>query len=293
MKKLIILTVAFTFTFAALSSAERTKEFEKQFKKQKETYRFSPKVDTMFTVEGEFPLPTGYQWGRIDKMNDYQKYVANLPIWHSSMYAIDWYKEIVFNSDELSRVVHITWNGGQYREIAFPVRILSEYLLYKNKKDKFESYPVNGESINYNKWLKGKPLYNSRMELFFQEEPNKKEDNEKEYFTMVNFALNSLNFKSLITASEPVQTKELMPGDFFLATNSKFKDGVMYFVMHYIVGEDGKKKYVVATGCPKACDFHIPLFNNDKNNPFITIDQIENLAGKFPNYGFYRFKAVK
>lgn len=292
MKKIIIFSIALMLIFSSISLAERTKEFEEQLKKQKEEYRFFPQVDTMYTIEGEFPLPENYQWAKTDDMNDYQKWIANFPIWHSSMYAVDWYRKKIIDSKNLSRVVHITWNGGQYREIAFPVRILSEYLLKKNQMEKFDIAPKNGEAITYKKWLKGKPLYNARMELFFQEDV-KKEDNTTEFFNMVNFALNSMNFNSLIQSSIQIETKNLKPGDFFLATDSKFKDGVMYFVMHYIIGDDGQKKYVVATGCPKACDFHIPLFHNDKNNPFVTIDEIENLAQNYPNYGFYRFKAIK
>lgn len=292
MKKLILLTLTFVFAFAAVSLAERTPEFEEKLKKHKEIYRFFPKVDTMYTIEGEFPLPENYHWGDIDKMNDYQKYIADFPIWNRYISAVNWYRNKIIDADSLSRVVHITWDGGQYREIAFPVRILAEYFLKKDEKFKFDVMPKSGESINYEKWLKGSPKYNARMELFFADD-QKKEDTELEYFKMVNFSLNNLSFKSLIESSDQVPADDLMPGDFFLATNSRYKDGVVYFVMHYIVGDDGLKKYVVATGCPKACDFHIPLFNNNKDNPFITVEEIENLAQQYPNYSFYRFKALK
>jgi hypothetical protein len=57
-----------------------------------------------------------------------------------------------------------------------------------------------------------------------------------------------------------------------------------------LVNEDGEKLFAVATGCPEACDFHVPLLNNNRDYPWITSKRIKALGADMPHSGYFRFR---
>ena len=78
-----------------------------------------------------------------------------------------------------------------------------------------------------------------------------------------------------------------------VAHDEKGRKGLVHIVMCVVVNEEGERLFVIGTGCEEACDFHVPLFNDKKDYPWITLEILKSLAPKeYPNTGFFRFKAV-
>ena len=62
--------------------------------------------------------------------------------------------------------------------------------------------------------------------------------------------------------------------------------------MNMIQNSASEKLFIFATGCPDACDFHIPLIKDDRNNPWVSLAQLKEFASDKFTGRFYRFKLV-
>ena len=105
--------------------------------------------------------------------------------------------------------------------------------------------------------------------------------------------MHNTSYASLAANCDSVATTDLAPGDLFVAHDERGGAGVAYVVMHLLVNDKGSRLYTVATGCSSACDFHIPLLTEDKDQPWITADQIQSLANELPFSGFFRFRGLQ
>ena len=102
--------------------------------------------------------------------------------------------------------------------------------------------------------------------------------------------MRNTSYQSLAENCDPIVDREVAPGDLLIAYNERGSAGVAYVVMNMMVNDAREKLYVVATGCSEACDFHIPLFNDNRNYPWITVERIKALGSDMAYSGFFRLK---
>ncbi len=255
----------------------------------KENYSFVTMPDTIYTFEGEFILPEGFHHTDSSKLNAFQNYVANFPLWHRHLPVGSFRRQQIYDYLQISRPVHLPYNGPAYTDYATPVRILAEYLHDQGREFDMAVVPHAGDTMTYAKWLGNDITYGRNMAVQFS--PSEPKDTTLiEYYTFMRFGLENTTYQSLAYNCDSVKSDKLKPGDLFVAHDDEGKKGVVYVIMHMLENKKGKKLYAVATGCEIACDFHIPLYNNDKNNPWLTAAQIFELNGEFPRRGFLRFK---
>jgi hypothetical protein len=116
----------------------------------------------------------------------------------------------------------------------------------------------------------------------------------EEYYKCFGLAITNMNYKSLIANCDSVAEAEVGPGDLFVATDSTGLKGVAYVVLYTLENKKKERLFAVATGGEVASDFYIPLFNNDRNRPWITTEQIRALAPEGAvQSGFYSFSLLK
>lgn len=255
----------------------------------KQNYDFVTMPETVYTFETEFILPNGYHHVDSSELNAFQNYVANFPLWHRSMPVGSFKGKRVFEKNQISRPVHLPYNGPAYTDRATPIRILTEYLHDHNREFNLTVVPNAGDTMTYSKWLTHDITFGAKRAVQFK--PSTPKDTTlKEYYTFMRNCLENTSYKSLAFNCDSIDISELMPGDLFVAHDSTGRRGVTFVVMHMLKNDQNEKLYAVATGCPEACDFHIPLFNNDKNNPWLTAAQIAELAGEYSHRGFLRFR---
>jgi hypothetical protein len=85
-------------------------------------------------------------------------------------------------------------------------------------------------------------------------------------------------YKTLAANSTPITPEEFLPGDLMVSRDTVGYQGKVWIVMCVAENAGGDRRYIVGTGCDDVCDFHIPLFNNEKNYPWLTLDQVKALA---------------
>jgi hypothetical protein len=255
----------------------------------KQIYGFVTMPDTIYTFESEFVLPDGFRHADSSELTPFQNYVANFPLWHRFMPVGSSFGKRVYEREQISRPVHLPYSGPAYTDKAAPIRILAEYLLDHNREFELSVIPDAGDTMTYQKWLTHDIFYGPTKNVQFKQS-NPKDTSLKEYYTFMRFCLENTSYKSLAYNCDSITAAELRPGDLFVANDENGRKGVVYVVMHMIQNAAGQKLYAVATGCERACDFHIPLFNGDKNNPWISADKILELGHNFPHLSFLRLK---
>jgi len=223
------------------------------------TYDFYSIKDTVFTFETEFEMPVGYRRPDSADLTPFQNWVSHFPLWHRWKPVGIWKGGKAFEADQISRVVHLPWKGPVFRDYAIPLRILAEFLRYHQCEFDLHVIPKLGDTLRYEDWLKGKPVYTGIGKVFFKN-------------------------------CDSIKDNEIAPGDLFIAHDEKGRTGSVYVVINMLVNDEGKKLYIVATGCSEACDFHIPLFNNNRNYPWITVERIRSLGSGMARSGFFRFR---
>ncbi len=255
----------------------------------KQNYDFVTMPDTIFTFESEFTLPEGYRHVDSSKLTPFQNYVANFPLWHRFVPVGSFKGTRVYEREQISRPVHLPYSGPAFTGQNTPIRILAEYLHDRGREFDLAVVPSAGDTMTYAKWLSHDLFFGRNNAVQFK--PGEPKDTTlKEYYTFMRFCLENTSFQSLAYNCDSVKSNKLKPGDLFVAHDVDGKKGVVYIIMHMLENKKGKRLFAVATGCPEACDFHMPLFNNDKNNPWLTAAQIYELNGDYPLRSFLRFK---
>lgn len=279
------------FTLIAMTAisvqAEKTEEFKKQLKYYQETYSFISMKDTVFTFESEFIIPENYHKVDSSQLSPFSNWISNFPIWHHTKSVGKLGRAKLFNYDKVSRVVHLPWSGDTHTDYGIPIRILAEYLLYTKQDNKLLIMPAKGDSISYQNWLTGKISTSYRKGLFLIP-GEKRKPNLKEYYRYLSHLTHHSNFNGLIKICTPIARDETAPGDMYIATDKNGNKGNVYFIMNMIENDSGNKLFIIATGCEKSCDFYIPLFNDDRQNPWITLSEIKKLSEFTVGSGFYR-----
>ena len=214
---------------------------------------------------------------------------GNLPMWHRFLPVGNWKKTIEYKPEEISRTMHLPQDGTALTDRAIPIRILAEFLHDRNRRYDLVVVPNAGDTLEYAKWLDNDIVYGpGRAVKYRPSEP--KDTTLKEYYTYMRFCQENTTYKSLTYNGYPVDDDKVMPGDIFVAYNERGNKGVAYVVLHMLTNDKNEKLYCVGTGCEKACNFHIPLFNNDRHNPWLTADQIGVLGIDYPHSGFFRLR---
>ncbi len=252
-------------------------------------YDFFSMKDTVYTFETEFEFPDGYKRPDSADLTLFQNWVSHFPLWNQWKPIGKYRGGKAFEADQISRAVHLPWKGKTFRDYAIPLRILAEFLRYQHCEFDLHVIPKLGDTLRYEDWLKGKPVSTSGGEVYFKPSEQREHD-PYEYYRFLNFCMRSTSYPSLAENCDSITENEVAPGDLFIAHDEKGKSGSVYVILNMLVNEAGEKLFAVATGCPKACDFHIPLFNNNRDDPWITSKHIKALSADMPHSGFFRFR---
>lgn len=252
-------------------------------------YDFISVKDTIYTFQGEFTLPDGFHYAYDSSITTLQGFVANLPLWHRHMPVGIWKGGKAFESKEISRAVHIPWVGNHYRDYAFPLRIVAEFIRSQKRELNVSILPKRGKPVLYRDWLTSTPIFNARAELELQPDMEK-QHSDSIFYSYLHFCMDNINYRTLAKNCDSLDASEILPGDIFVAHDRASKTGCAYMILNMIENEKGQRLFVVGSGCAEACDFHIPLFNDDRDNPWITPEQIVQLGEKFMHSGFFRLK---
>ena len=291
MKSQILKTILLTITCCLINISTSFSQTtgEKMAEEYARQYPFISLKDTIYTFETEFTFPEGYS--RINKtdLTDFQSWVSFIPIWHQYKAVGIWKGNKAFEKEEISRVVHIPWRGQNHTNVGFPLRIFAEYYNLYDKEYNFNVSPKEGELMTYERWLKSDFRLGPRGDVKFLES-QQRDSSSVEFYKYLNMAMRHSNYKSLAQNCDSISIKELAPGDLVIAHDQKSKKGRVYFVLNIIENDNGNKLYALATGCEEACDFYIPLFNLDRNSPWIDSARIIQLIAKYPESGFFRWK---
>lgn len=290
-RKIIVTTVIIIFSIPFLSNAERTEEFEKLYEFYKMNYNFYSIPDTVFTIEGEFELPDGYQHPQISNKSNYSDWVSLFPLWYKLKGVGNWKGQQKFKAEEISRAIHLPWIGPSFRDFAIPVRMLGEFCLQNSYHNSIAIEPKAGELMTFEKWLSHKPAYDSRGNLFFKPS-NQKEATETEYYRFLQFCMENSNYRSLANSCDLIENSQVQPGDMFISFDDTGKKGAVLIILHLIFSNSGDTLYLVGTGCELACDFHIPKIKGNRNNPWVTLQEIKTVDTTYEHSQFYRFKTI-
>ncbi len=256
-----------------------------------QNYDFFTIKDTAYTFETEFKFPEGYHRLDSTQLSPFQFWMSHFPLWHRWKPIGSWKGGKAFEADQISRAVHLPWRGMTFRDYAIPIRIVAEYLFSQDRREDFQVVPKLGDTLRYTDWLSSREVYDGRGAVKLI--PDKqREDTPREYYHFVDVCMRNTSYKSLAENCDSIPEAKIAPGDLFLAFNEKGTKGVVYVILNVLEDDSGNKLYVAATGCPEACDFHIPLFNLDRDFPWIPLERIKQLGKDFPFSGFYRFRIL-
>ena len=255
----------------------------------KQNYDFMAIPDTFFTYEGEFTIPDGFHRPDSSQMTPFQYWISHFPIWHHGKSVGQEGGMRKFKYTEICRAVHLPWRSRLFTDYGIPLRILAEFLRFQHREYDLKVMPKRGKLLTYEQWLKGKPVYNNVREVYFQPS-EQREPSAAEYYAFLALCQENSNYKSLAENCDSLAAPDLAPGDLYIGHDESGKTGFVYVLMNMFINDQGMKIYTFATGCPYACDFYMPLVNEDRNNPWLTLEQIKSMAPVAEHTGFYRMR---
>ncbi len=240
----------------------------------------------VYTAETEFTFPEGY--ARVDStdLTPYQYWVSHLPLWHHARPAAR-IRGIKYDTSEIARPIHFPWRSSRFFDYTIPVQLLVEYALSAGTLNEFEWWPIAGDTLTWSRFLSSQAVTYRGTEL--QLRPSEPRDStSKELDAFVDLCARWTHHQSLADNCVRVADSPPLPGDFFIATDSTGRKGRVYVVVTALRNDNGDYLYTVATGCDDKCDFHIPRFNESRENPWVDRARIEQLGQGWPRSGFYR-----
>jgi len=285
----IIAVISLLMTTACSASAQHTADTAAILKWYYVHYPFVTMKDSIFTFESEFKFPEGFHRPDSSELTPFQNWVSHFPLWHRWKPVGNWKGGKEFESDQISRAVHLPWKGERHTDQTIPVRILGEWLYYQHREPDLKIVPKIGDTLRYEDFLGGQLLFNNHMAPFFK--PTVRRPNSaSEFYHFLMICLDQTSYASLTANCDSVSADSVEPGDLFVAHDESGRRGRVYVVMVKLVDDHGNRLYTVASGCPEACDFHIPLLTEDRDSPWVTVEKIEQLAPEYPQRGFFRLR---
>ena len=294
MKRCLLFLVVFAISSSAFAATpDSLSPIQKLREKYKIQYPFFEMVDTLYTPQSELQLPEGYSWPDSAHLTPFQYWMNHFPIWHQYKGVGIWNGGIDKKFDQISRCVHLPWKGPAYKDFAFPWRIAMEYLRHTEAESLFTFVPDAGATVTYGEYLKHSIAYGPRFDIKLLPDTARMPSLE-EFYKCFGVAVINTNYKNLIANCDSVAVGDLGSGDLFLASDTSGRKGVAYVVLLTVENKKKERLYAVATGGEVASDFYIPLFNNDRNRPWITAEQIRALAPEgSAQSGFFRLLMLK
>ena len=252
----------------------------------KKQYPWMAYRDTLFCAESEFFWPEGFHRPGTEALTPFQTWISYLPLWHGQR-PVGSMAGLAFKPDEVSRPVHFTRWKYVFSDKTIPLEIWAQYYLNQNKKFDFSLTPWVGKPLVYADYLGGSITYNAKGEVVYTP-TEKRADTDDEFTGFIEMCDHQTTYKSLAANCDSVSSTDLLPGDMYITWNENGARGKVIMVLTAIVNAKGEKLYVVGTGCDTECDFYIPLFNNDRNYPWISASQIAELFPSSGTAGFFR-----
>lgn len=252
-------------------------------------YPFVTMTDSVFTFKTEFVLPDGFRPLDSASLSPFQNWVANFPLWHRWRSVGSWKGQKVYEADSIARPVHLPYRGPEQKDFNIPLRILAEWLFLLKREADLVYYPHAGDSLTYSDWLGGQ-LRLDRWGHPYIKKGEGRTATDGEYYRFMRACMDYSSYSGLTRNCDTLHTAQVLPGDLFVAHDQTGRKGVAYVVLQVLQNSTGQRLYAVATGCPDACDFHIPKLTEDRNCPWITLEKLQSLGKDWPQSGFFRLK---
>lgn len=252
-------------------------------------YPFMDDWGKVFTFESEFDWPAGFTRPDSASLSPFSFWVSHFPLYHSDRPVGSFRHGIVKEVDEICRTVDFKWRLSKLRDDVIPIQILGEYYKYLNIAERLAIEPKLGDTMIYRRWLESKVVYGPRRNLKFIPSAVRP-DSEREFSRFFDLCANNTDYAVLRKNCVPVPDTEVLPGDLYIASNHNGAKGRVYVILCMLIGRGDEKVYAVGTGCDNACDFHIPLVNESRSNPWLSTEHIKDLAQGYDSTGFYRLK---
>ncbi len=291
--RLIVIVLGLLLTFCTLITSDTGAQTPVvDFDQYYATYPYMSYRGTALTFDTEFDWPEGYQ--RVDSasLSPFQYWVSYMPLWSRSRAVGSYSRGLLYRPEEITRPFNLPWRTLRFNQRAVAFQILAEYTLVTADWWEFKVLPDKGDTLTFKRWLEGKVVFNARDSLYFLgDEP--REPSETEFNRFFSLVSENTDFWSLRRHTDSVAEDNILPGDMLYAHDERGRKGVLYIVMCVIENDADEKLYIVGNGCERACDFHIRLFNDQKDYPWITLDKMKELIpSEFTHRGFMRFKGM-
>ena len=282
---LALLCLAATAITAADKKADQKRQkWLKQYLKQ---YPYLDTLGPINTFESEFTWPEGFH--RLDpkKLTPFQNWVSNIPMWDDgkSVYAIN--TGTVLKREKISRSIRYPWRTAQFRDCIIPLQLLADYKYWTNRPQDLAYVTKVGDTVTYGKFLENEISYTPRFRIKYTP-TEKREPSEKEFIAYFDLCAFNSDYASLEKQCSPVTDFDFRPGDIYLGRDTVGRSGKVFVIL--VVATDGKQdyRYIVGAGCNEPCDFYVPLFHDNRSDPWLTLDELKALVTGYPVIGFHR-----
>jgi hypothetical protein len=255
----------------------------------KERFAYMWYTDTVFSTESEFFWPEGYHRPDSSSLSGYQLWMSYLPLWHSQRGVGSMYHGFIYTPDKVSRPIHFTRLNTQGSDKTFALELMAQYMKYLGREFDFMIKPYTGDTLRYADFLSGAVAYGSRMEVKYIP-GEKRPPSDDEYAMFVELCDRQSSYRSLSENCVTVSKDSVRPGDMYITFDENGAKGKIIFFLTMIVDSLGHRLFTTGAGCADECDLHIPLVNNDKNYPWVTVDQIPALYPPMAHSGFFRHR---
>ncbi len=287
-KSMIRLLVVIIMMIVIASPLMAEKRYENRYNDQwyLDNYPFMYQQGRFFTFESEFDWPDGFK--RIDssKLSPYAYWVSNMPIWHKDKDVSAGFKGKKYDADEVSRVIQFQWRTHKLQDNGIPTQMIGEYLLSRGIQEEWSVVLNKGETVRYKDFLGGKKKIHGHTGISF--EPTvARPHSEKEFGRFVDLCLIKSTYKTLASNCDSIDAKALLPGDLIIGHNHNGIKGKSWVVL-CVIKKKKERRYLVGAGCEVQCAFHIPLYNENRSNPWLTLDQVKELAADQEYSGYFR-----
>ena len=295
MKRAIIAAIVFSVILGlaavvTVSARQIITDYDSYLKR----YPYMTYRGAALTFDSEFEWPEGYDRLDSTQLSPYQYWISFVPLWNPARPVGATKVGILYKPEQISRPINLPWRSARFVDYTIPIQLMAEYDIATSTPFDFSIIQTKGVELDFKKYLEGDIIFNAHDSLYFTPTKEKRKADNDEFNKFFGLVTERSSYSSLVANCKPVADTNLRPGDMYIAHNDDGLKGKVYIVMCVIQNKAGDRKYIVATGGTDPCDFYIPLFNDRKDYPWISLGQLKGLIpDEYPTKGFYRFSNVK
>jgi hypothetical protein len=257
-------------------------------------YPFAMEYNPKWTLLWAFQAPPGYERTPMSTMTDWTIWVTNLPLKPKNRSIAKWDRQIIGAADSINGIIDIGIASKNQKDADLPLQLAIQYLAARNQLYHFPVIVGEGDTVTFDRWLNGKYGTDGRGKVIYKK-GDRREVSPKEFYRFLEFLFVQNENKTLLQNLEPVEEKDIRPGDLYIQFHKDDPDSTGHAAMIFdvCIDKEGEALLLAGWGGDPAHSLIVARPRKSRGKKWFSVEELKDHLSEYGDGRFYRFANIE